>query len=187
MDKEEFQGSGLPGPNGAAATESYCPRGQGLPTDGLHDSLARYSLKSHACSSRMHTPQGLYFPEAPSFSPNPAFVPSGGIWAAAGDNDLGSVRRALPSGHLHTLHRLLSHERHLPGAERQEFTAISLALSLALGAISWNGEGGKYFPQIPRRVILGIRCAKYEKDAPLANMDMFPSAQCPQLLEKGRT
>lgn len=88
----------------------------------------------------------------------------------------GSVSRALPSGHLHTLHRPLRHERHLPAAERQEFIAISLALSLALGAISWNGGGGKYFPQIPRRVILGIRCTKYEKDAPLANMETFPSA-----------
>ena len=62
-----------------------------------------------------------------------------------------------------------------------------MALSLALGAISWNGGGGKYFPQIPRRVILGIRCTKCERDAPLANMETFPSAQCPQLLEKERT
>lgn len=60
---------------------------------------------------------------------------------------MGSVRRALPSGHLHTLHGPLRHERHLPGAERQEFTAISLALSLALGAISWNGGGWNISPK----------------------------------------
>lgn len=109
-------------------------------------------------------------------------VPLSGIEAR-----VGTKTQVLPSGHLHTLHRPLRLERHPPAADGQEFIAISLALSLALGAISWNGGGGKYFPQIPRRVILGIRCTKYERDAPLANMETFLSAQCPQLLEKQRT
>lgn len=125
-------------------------------------------------------------PWSPNLSLTPTdhhhHVPLSGIEARAG-----TKTQVLPSGHLHTLHRPLRCERHLPVADGQEFIAISLALSLALGAISWNGGGGKYFPQIPRRVILGIRCTKYERDAPLANMETFPSAQCPQLLEKQRT
>lgn len=77
-----------------------------------------------------------------------------------GDNDLGSARRALPSGHLHALHGPLRHERHPPGAERQEFIAISLALSLALGAISWNGGAGEIFPPNTEKSYFGHKMYK---------------------------
>lgn len=84
-------------------------------------------------------------------------------------------------------HGSLSHERHLPGADGQEFIATSLALALALLLLFFPGTERE--ESISRRyqeefVILAIRCTKYEKDAPPADVDTFPSAQHPWVLEK---
>lgn len=83
-------------------------------------------------------------------------------------------------------HGSLSHERHLPGADGQEFIATSLALALALlfyfpGTEREENISPRYREEF---VILGIRCTEYEKDAPSADVDMFPSAQHLWVLEK---
>lgn len=48
------------------------------------------------------------------------------------NNDWCSVKEIISSSHLCIPHGSLRHARHLPGADKQEFIAASLALSLAL-------------------------------------------------------
>lgn len=71
----------------------------------------------------MHTPEEFRVPGDPALAP---CLPC----ASRGMTE--ALKRVFPGGHLYTPHGSLRHERHLPGADGQEFIATSLALSFAL-------------------------------------------------------